>query len=442
MKSLVFFSISLIGLGCLSCTEKRKELEQRPNKPNIILIMADDLGYETLGVYGSDSYVTPHLDKLAREGMRFDHCYSTPLCTPSRVQIMTGKYNFRNYVSFGLLDAQEKTFGHYMQRAGYKTLVAGKWQLWGNMYQQELAGGRVGTTPEQAGFQDHCLWQIDERGSRYKDPHLSSKQNGTQMFPGAYGPDLFVDYIESFMEANKNGPMFIYYPMVLTHDPFVPTPENPGFKDFDNASKTNDTTYFGEMVGYMDHLIGKIVRKTDELNIRQNTLILFTGDNGTDTDVTSMIKGEALNGDKGNTTNAGTHVPLIANWKGKIKAGSVNENLIDFTDFLPTLLETAAVNLADTQQTDGHSFYPQLLGRETKVRDWIFCDYAPNWGRFQARSYVQNTKWKLYENGEFYNLEDDPLEKNPLDTAEQPDAPKSLIKQFKKVLETYNNPNP
>ncbi len=442
MKSLPFFSFVLTALCCISCAEKNKSLAQHPKKPNIILIMADDLGYETLGVYGGSSYNTPYLDELAHEGMRFDHCYSTPLCTPSRVQIMTGKYNFRNYVGFGLLDAKEKTFGHYMQEAGYKTLITGKWQLLGNAYQQELAGSRVGSTPEQAGFDDYCLWQIDERGSRYKDPHLSSKQNGTQTFPGVYGPDLFVEYMESFMEANQNGPMFIYYPMVLTHDPFVPTPNNSSFDRFDSTSKVNDTLHFAEMVNYMDYLIGKIVRKTDELKIRENTLILFIGDNGTDTDVTSIINGEALIGDKGNTTNAGTHVPLIANWKGKIKAGSVNENLIDFTDFLPTLFETATGNLSDTLQTDGHSFYPQLLGKETKARDWIFCDYAPNWGEFQARRYVQNKKWKLYENGEFYNLEDDPLEKDPLDIAEQPDALMPLVQQFIKVLKTYNTKNP
>lgn len=442
MKSSLFLSISVIALCFLSCTEKRETLELHPRKPNVILIMADDLGYETLGVNGSDSYLTPNLDALAHGGMRFDHCYSTPLCTPSRVQIMTGKYNFRNYISFGLLDSQEKTFAHYMKEAGYKTLVVGKWQLWGNAYQQELAGGRTGTTPEQAGFHDYCLWQIDERGSRYKDPHLSSNQKGTQTFPGAYGPDVFVEYIESFMEAYQNEPMFIYYPMVLTHDPFVPTPKNPGFKDFDNASNTNDTLYFGEMVSYMDDLIGKIVRKTDELKIRENTLLLFTGDNGTDTDVTSIINGKALRGDKGSTTNAGTHVPLIANWKGKIKPGSVNKNLIDFTDFLPTLLETAAGKLSDSVQTDGHSFYPQLLGEATKVRNWIFCDYAPNWGRFQARSYVQDKKWKLYENGEFYNLEEDPMEKNPLDRARQPDSLTPIVQQFKKVLETYNDQDP
>ncbi|WP_245967227.1 sulfatase-like hydrolase/transferase [Ulvibacterium marinum] len=442
MKSLSLFSIVLTAICCISGAEKNKSLVQDQKKPNIILIMADDLGYETLGVYGGSSYNTPNLDELAYEGMRFDHCYSTPLCTPSRVQIMTGKYNFRNYISFGLLDSKENTFGHYMQKAGYKTLITGKWQLWGNTRQQELAGGRTGTTPEKAGFNDYCLWQIDERGSRYKNPHLASKKNGTLMYPDAYGPDLFVEYMEGFMETYREDPMFIYYPMVLTHDPFVPTPKNPGFKTFENTSKTNDTTYFGEMVSYMDLLVGKIVKKTEDLGIRQNTLILFIGDNGTDTDVTSIINGTELTGDKGNTTNAGTHVPLIANWKGKIKPGSVNENLIDFTDFLPTLLEVATGKLPDSIQTDGLSFHPQLLGKETKVRDWIFCDYDPNWGKFQARRYVQDRKWKLYENGEFYNLEDDPFENNPLDITNQSSEVTSLIQRFKKVLETYKTKKP
>ena len=404
--------------------------------------MADDLGYETLGTYGSNSYLTPNLDLLAKEGMRFDQCYSTPLCTPSRVQLMTGKYNFRNYIGFGLLDATQKTFGHYMQQSGYKTLVAGKWQLLGNEHQQKLVGGKVGSTPEQAGFDEFCLWQIDQRGSRYKDPLLSIKQKGAVAFPEQYGPDVFVEHIESFMEKNRNGPMFIYYPMALTHDPFVPTPNNSEFEAFDSESKTNDPAYFTEMVNYMDYLVGRIVKKTEALKIRQNTLILFVGDNGTDTDITSIINGASLVGDKGNTTNAGTHVPLIASWKGTIEEGGINDNLIDFTDFLPTILEATTGSLSDTLQTDGLSFYSQMLGKETKVRDWIFCDYAPNWGEFEPRRYVQNKNWKLYGNGKFYNLEDDQLEEYPMEINQQPNELGPVIQHFKKVLEKYKTENP
>jgi len=435
LKSFRFFSF-ILGILCLiSCKSEKKEIVPQKS-PNIILIMADDLGYETLGANGGESYQTPNLDTLASQGMRFEHCYSTPLCTPSRVQIMTGKYNFRNYISFGLLDDKEKTFGHYLQEAGYQTLIVGKWQLWGNERQQELAGGRVGTTPEKAGFDDYCLWQIDERGSRYKNPHLASKKNGTVTYPRAYGPDMFVEYMEDFMETHQDRPMFIYYPMVLTHDPFVPTPKNPGFAEFETDSKTNDPAYFGEMVGYMDSLIGRIVQKTETLDISENTLLLFVGDNGTDTDVTSMMNGEPLTGDKGNTTNAGTHVPLIAYWKGRIKAGSVNTNLIDFSDFLPTLMDAAGQSL-DGSDTDGLSFLPQLLGKETEVRDWIFCHYAPLWGQFEHRRYVQNKNWKLYGNDEFYNLDHDPLEKNPVEVSELSEDIKPLYQQFKTVLDNH-----
>ncbi|SDM21967.1 sulfatase-like hydrolase/transferase [Kriegella aquimaris] len=427
----------LLFLAVLHTPIAIAQVKKVQTKPNIILIMADDLGQETLGVYGSDSYATPNLDRLANEGMRFDQCYATPLCTPSRVQLMTGKYNHKNYIGFGLLDPKEKTFGHFMQATGYKTFIAGKWQLLGNAHQQKLAGGKIGSTPEQAGFDAHCLWQIDQIGSRYKDPLLSTYQKGTVKFPNQYGPDVFVKHIEAFMEENKDVPMFIYYPMVLTHDPFVPVPDNPEFKSFDAKSKVNDPIYFGEMVNYMDKLVGDIVQKTEDLGIRENTLILFIGDNGTDRDVTSIVNGKPLRGDKGHTTNAGTQVPFIANWKGKIKPGEINNHLIDFTDFLPTLLQASRQPSLPKSETDGISFYGQLFGENENTREWIFCHYAPNWGKFESRRYVQNKDWKLYGNGEFYNLAKDSLEKNPLNTKEQSIEIQATVTKFQSVLNQF-----
>lgn len=429
------FSVVLF-LTLFACNQINKPHNLNNQKPNIILIMADDLGFETLGVYGGSSYKTPNLDQLANDGMRFDHCYSTPLCTPSRVQIMTGKYNFRNYIGFGLLDSNAKTFGHYLKEEGYSTFIGGKWQLLGNEHQQKLAGGKVGTTPEKAGFDDFCLWQIDQRGSRYKDPLLSTN-TGVIKFEDKFGPDIFVDYIEDFMDENKEGPMFIYYPMVLTHDPFVPTPENPDFDEFDATAKVNDTLYFGEMVQYMDKLVGRIMQKVKTLGIEDNTLLLFVGDNGTDRDVTSLWNGTSIKGNKGYATDAGTHVPLIAHWKGKIKKGSINDNLIDFTDFLPTFMELATAKELDHTQTDGVSFYPQLIGKSQVTRDWIFCHYEPNWGNFNPRRYVQNKRWKLYDNGELYDLENDILEQNPLDSYIQNEEVQTTLKQFQEVLSRY-----
>ena len=436
-NSTYFFFVITTVLLTSSCKESTKPEPVRSKNPNIILVMADDLGFETLGTYKGSSYETPNLDQLALDGMRFDNCYSTPLCTPSRVQLMTGKYNHRNYVGFGLLDSNEKTFAHYMKEGGYKTFIAGKWQLFGNTHQQKLAGNIKGTTPEKAGFDDFCLWQIDQRGFRYKNPTLSSK-DGTMEYEDKFGPDIFVDRIESFMDENKDDPFFIYYPMVLTHDPFVPTPNNEKFESFDPSLKVNDTAYFGEMVHYMDKLVGRIRNKVEDLGIQNNTLILFVGDNGTDRDVTSTNDGKIIKGNKGYTTDAGTHVPLIAYWDGKIKKGSVNDNLIDFTDFLPTILETATQIKLDSSLTDGHSFYPQLIGEDSEAREWIFCHYEPHWGNFAPRRYVQDTKWKLYENGEFYDLENDLEEQNPLDKDEQPETVKKIHSQFQKVLAKYS----
>ncbi|MCL6274907.1 sulfatase-like hydrolase/transferase [Muricauda sp. 2012CJ35-5] len=434
MEKLGFFGFILLFL--FSCNSKNESsTETRP--PNIILIMADDLGYETLGVNGSNSYLTPNLDQMAAQGMRFQNCYSTPLCTPSRVQIMTGKYNFRNYIGFGLLDKQEKTFGHYMKDLGYRTYVAGKWQLLGNTYQQELAGNKIGSLPEEAGFEDYCLWQVDTLGSRYKSPVVSIKGKGVVEFKDKYGPDLFVDHIEEFMKTNREHPFFVYYPMVLTHDPFVPTPENPEFAHFDNASKTNDPKYFGEMVTYMDKLVGRIIDHTETLGIQEHTLILFVGDNGTDRDVISRFYEDTIQGDKGYTTAAGTHVPFIAHWKGKIKPESSNDNLVDFTDFLPTLVEAAKGEKLDVNQTDGLSFYPQLVNEKGQARDWIFCDYSPNWGKFEPKRYVQDKNWKYYNNGELYNLNEDRMEKQPLNVNAQDSFVQQRVSVFQKVLESY-----
>ena len=132
-------------------------VEQR--KQNIILILADDLGFECLGCYGGKSYNTPNLDAMAASGTQFTHAYALPLCTPTRTQIMTGKYNFRNWKAFGILDPNEKTFGHYMQHAGYKTCITGKWQLWSYnppSFEPEWRG--QGMLPENAGFDEVLLW--------------------------------------------------------------------------------------------------------------------------------------------------------------------------------------------------------------------------------------------------------------------------------------------
>ncbi|WP_339925218.1 sulfatase-like hydrolase/transferase [uncultured Cyclobacterium sp.] len=411
-------------------------------QPNIILIMADDLGYEALAAYGNDYNQTPHLDRMISGGMKFENTHSMPLCTPSRVQLMTGKYNFRNYLGFGILDPNETTFGHLLKAQGYTTCIVGKWQLYGNEMQRKLVGGQVGTLPHDAGFDHYRLWQVADRGSRYKDPLLDTKETGVELFDGKYGPDLFVDYLDTFFEKNTDKPFFAYFPMVLTHDPFEPTPGSTAFSSYDPETRLNDPELFPDMLKHMDHLVGRIMDKITDLGIAENTLILFIGDNGTDRDVTSSVKGVLLQGNKGYTNDLGTHVPMIAYWPGKIKAGSINQNLIDFTDFVPTLMEASGADSKnDSFFSDGISFYPQLIGNENpkNKREWIFCHYAPNWGKFEPRTFVHNTDLKLYKNGEIYQLKEDLYEKKPVNKSDLDKKSQKVIKGFEKVLKNMDS---
>ena len=182
--------------------------ESADRRPNVILIMADDLGYETIGANGGTSYPTPNLDRLAAGGMRFTHCYVQPLCTPTRVQLMTGRYNVRNYVNFGQMDPQAVTFGNRFKEAGYLTCVAGKWQL-----------GQDPQLPKKFGFDEHCLWQHTRRPPRYVNPGLEINGVAKDFGQGEYGPDLVNEYAIDFIKRHRERPFFLYYPMILTHGP-------------------------------------------------------------------------------------------------------------------------------------------------------------------------------------------------------------------------------
>ena len=254
------------------------------DRPNIILIMADDMGYECVRANGGTSFQTPALDELAKTGVRFEHCYSQPLCTPSRVQIMTGIYNVRNYVKFGVLDRKQRTFAQVLKEAGYATCIAGKWQL-----------GNEGDAPQHFGFDESCLWQHTrgardrkKRDTRYPNPHVEVNGKAVDYTNGEYGPDLVSDFLCEFMARNKDKPLLAYYPMILPHNPFVPTPDSKDPKCRDNQ------TNFQDMVAHIDKVVGKIAAKLDELGIRDNTLVLFTGDNGTAGAIRSQLNGREV----------------------------------------------------------------------------------------------------------------------------------------------------
>jgi len=204
-------AVLLIASYCLLATDARAA-----SRPNVVLIMVDDFGYECVAANGGTSYRTPNLDKLAAGGMRFEQCHVQPLCTPTRVQLMTGLYNVRNYTHFGHLDRGQTTFAHLFKRAGYATCIVGKWQL-----------GRDMSLPGHFGFESSCLWQLSRRPPRYANPGLEIDGREVDFSQGEYGPDVVNTYALDYIARHKDQPFFLYYPMMLTHSPFQPTPDSP-----------------------------------------------------------------------------------------------------------------------------------------------------------------------------------------------------------------------
>ena len=177
---------------------------QNKKQPNIIMIMADDLGFECINSYGGTSYKTPFLTELAATGMQFENCHSQPICTPSRVRLMTGRSNKKNHIQFGFLDPKEKTFSQVLRKEGYATLIAGKWQL-----------GKDASLPDHFGFDEHILWQLTTTGrdsvgidKRYVNPVLEINGELYNENKGDYSTDIVVDYINDFMKRKKKSTIF------------------------------------------------------------------------------------------------------------------------------------------------------------------------------------------------------------------------------------------
>ncbi|HOO98658.1 MAG TPA: sulfatase-like hydrolase/transferase [Bacteroidales bacterium] len=411
MKHETFTPFFLATLALTCCNRTGDKIP-----PNVILIMADDMGYECLGCYGSTSYRTPVLDSLASQGMLFGQCHSQPLSTPSRVKLMTGLYNYRNYDYFDHLANGQYTFGNLMREAGYSTCIAGKWQLNGISYKEEIPYWNDTTRTHKFGFDEYCLWQYTKarsEGERYSKPLI--EQNGRILATGQddYGPDIFADYILDFIERKKDQPFFVYYPMALVHDPFVPTPLSDDWEAAENRYK-KDTAYFKDMVSYADRNVGRIVNKLKELDLGKNTLLIFTGDNGTATAIYSRTKTGIIRGGKGNTKDAGTHVPLILCWPAYVEKGSVYDGLIEFSDFFATLADIAGKEV----ECDGHSFYRLLTGSGYEPRKTLSVHYDPRWGNnsVNRNQFVRTLEHKLYLDGRFFDLSDDILETRPLNT--------------------------
>ena len=372
------------------------------SKPNIIFILADDLGIGEISCYGADHFKTPHIDQLARGGTRYANAYTAPLCGPSRALIMTGRYAFRtgatNQDATGMLKpAAETMTPQVLKQAGYVTAMAGKW-------------GQLPLGPAEFGFDEHLkftgsgtYWNTQDKGKSYL-------LNGAKKTLGdnIYLPDLMHDFVVDFVTRHRARPFYVYYSLSHIHTEILRTP--------DSAPDSKDL--YIDNVNYMDKLVGKLTAELDRLKLRDNTLIIFVGDNGTAGGQAhrTTIRGRRLSGEKGSMLEGGARVPLIVNWPGKTPPGKVSPDLVDSTDFLPTLAELTGAKMPEHTVIDGHSFAPQLQGKKGKPRDWIFIQLARQW-------YVRDARWKLNQKTELFDMSQSPFEE-PLvaDEASNPAA--------------------
>lgn len=389
----LFVSILLVTLAGVSHAEPER-------KPNVILILTDDLGWE---VPISDRYDTPNLDSMAQAGVYFPNTYSTPLCTPSRLMIMTGKYNHRNYVDFGRFPNSERdaAFGHLMKSAGYATCFAGKWQF------SSGSAGELGF--DRSIRADHWGSYYGDATIRIDDETMTGAEFDAIRAEYPYRPDMTYDFVIDFIVANQNEPFFVYYPMFMPHAPEEPTPDFPA-----DGDPTDREEVFDDMIRYMDKLIGNLVTQINALGLEDDTIIMFTGDNGTSAHHV-IIDGVETGGGKGKMADNGTRVPLIVKWPGQSPTGVICPDLVDFTDFYATLIEISGGTPHD--QVDGVSFFPQIQGLVGTPRETAFMYYRgkskPDTVKRRGSSWSRNVRWKLYNNGELYDTENDIRENNP-----------------------------
>lgn len=385
-------------------------------KPNIIFILADDLGIDGVGCYGSDKHKTPNIDKLATSGTRFETCYAAPLCGPSRCLLMTGRYAFRTGGALnqswrnggpGAKSADEQPVAKLLKQGGYATGMSGKWR-------------QVGETPRDWGF-DEYITDPTAGGWFWQTKHLKNGEEIT-VPEGTYAPDVVHQFATDFIDRHKDQQFFYYYSMHLVHGPILRTPD---------TEKNGKPTLYEDNIAYMDKQVGALVEHVEKLGLREKTLIIFSADNGTALTHPSTIGGRMLNGKKASLLEGGSRVPFIASWPGTTPAGKVSKDIVSFADPHATFAELAGVKLSDGLKFDGHSFAPQLLGKSSKSRDWAYVQLGQRW-------FVRESGFKMNEQGELFDMSDAPFIEKLVPKDEDTDASKAARSRLATVLADLN----
>ncbi|MFV0592047.1 MAG: arylsulfatase [Draconibacterium sp.] len=443
MKQVIFL-ISLLSAILISCSTKTKQQATEPVKPNIVYILADDLGWGDLSCYGQTHFSTPNIDKLAETGMRFTQHYAgCTVCAPSRSSLMTGQSTGHTFIRGNKewnpegqypLKADAVTLAEALKKEGYATGAFGKWGL-----------GYPGSEgdPNMQGFDEFFGYNCQRLGHNYYPYHLWHNQEKVMLEgnagqqTGEYAPEVIHHQALKFLEDNKDKPFFMYYPSIIPHaELFAPEeyiakfrgkfdPEK-SYKGVDEGDKFRRGPYgsqpethaaFAAMVDYLDMQVGEIIAKLKELGVYDNTLIIFTSDNGPHleggADPNYFDSNGPFKGFKRDLYEGGIRVPMIAVWANKINAGSESDHISAFWDVFPTVGELTGAQTPEN--IDGISFLPTLLGKEQKEHDYLYWEFHEMGGR----KAIRKGNWKFIHNKvnkpeetttELYNLETDPGE--------------------------------
>lgn len=423
---------------------------QQPNRPNIIFIMADDLGYGDIGCYGQKEIQTPNIDRLAAEGMRFTQCYSgSTVCAPSRCCLMTGFHGgharIRDNIPHEIfLRPDDLTVAEVLKQAGYATGAIGKWSLgepgsWGiaNYQGFDYFYGHLNQDQAHFYYPDY-LWENDKIKLLFGNRGQERKE---------YTHDLFTEHALQFIQQHADDPFFLYLPYTIPHYSDYP-PESPmsqivpSDEPYTNRDWPQTEKNYAAMITRMDRDVGRIMDLVKSLGLDENTLIVFTSDNGpckTDSHDPEFFNSTGpFRGYKRDLNEGGIRIPMIARWPGKIPAGRTSDQVWAFWDVMPTLAEIAGLPVPTG--IDGISMLPALLDKEqTQQHGYLYWDYG-----HQREVYMQALRWGDWKGLrigadapiELYDVVKDPGEKNNV-AGQHPE----VVKQIETYLREAYTPS-
>lgn len=409
---------TLAALGLTSLLPGLTLAQKPARSPNIIFILSDDVGLSEIGCCGGH-YATPHIDALAKSGTRFEYCYSTPLCGPSRCQCLTGRYPFRtglisNQSADAVSPSRETMMPTIMTKAGYATCLVGKW-------------GQICLGPGEWGFEDYLTfpgsghyWST-QRGGDY-----TVNGQHKQLAETEYLPDVMHQYLVDYIQRHKDRPFYVHYSMSHIHGPILRTPDS-------KAGEKDERQLYADNVVYMDKLVGQLMATLDRLHLRENTLVLFVGDNGTarfGLDV-ATVNGRHIFGHKAELNEGGCRVPLVVNWPGTTPAGAVNRDLTDFSDFFPTFAELGGAAIPASLTIDGKSFAAQIRGNRGTPREWVYAELS-------GHAFVRDARYKLTDTGELLDLRDAPFDEVAIAPGSEDPGAIAARLRLQKVLDTHH----